>query len=71
MPVGYESLLKESLKCNICIDKNQMDRLIKESKITPEFPHEIVKGKYYLLEKKEERHKGIPQGGIISPLLMN
>ena len=71
MPAGYEALLKEILKCNICIDKNQMDRLIKESKIKTESPLEVVKGKYYLLEKKETRHKGIPQGGIISPLLMN
>lgn len=71
MPVGYEALLKEILKSNICIDKNQMDRLIKESKIKHDFPLEVVKGKYYLLESKEKRHKGIPQGGIISPLLMN
>lgn len=63
MPIGYEFLLKRILKSNILeldTDKNPF------SNYTVENP------KYYKkVLDKADNNTGVPQGGIISPLLMN
>lgn len=63
MPTGYEFLLKRILKSNILeldTDKNPFSNYTVENK------------KYYkIVLDKSDNNTGVPQGGIISPLLMN
>lgn len=63
MPIGYEFLLKRILKSNILeldTDKNPF------SNYTIENPK-----CYKIVLDKSHNNTGVPQGGIISPLLMN
>lgn len=63
MPTGYEFLLKRILKSNILeldTEKNPFSSYTTENK------------KYYkIVLDKSDNNTGVPQGGIISPLLMN
>jgi hypothetical protein len=61
MPQGYENLIKKLLKTNIY------------EAVPPKFGKYIrnpIK-QYKLIIAKSDNNTGIPQGGIISPLLMN
>lgn len=63
MPRGYEHLLKSMLEAKIMeqIDEGPIHKIL-----------ETGETKYKTLELlPEEKGKGIPQGGVISPLLMN
>lgn len=61
MPRGYEHLLKSMLEAKIMelVDEGPIHKILDEAKYkTLEIP-------------PEEKGKGIPQGGVISPLLIN
>jgi len=63
MPTNYEYLLSRILKTTIVeLDKDN----------NPYSDYTLNKEKRYnIIIHKSENKKGIPQGGIISPLLMN
>jgi hypothetical protein len=66
MPKGFELILKKILKPEI--------KTREETKFPPRIISNLLpflKGKLTTIVPKNELQAGIPQGGIISPLLMN
>lgn len=70
MPLGYEHLLPRILGAEII--QRHIKNPTNDTESTAEL--ETVKRfnkKFQIITKAEENVRGVPQGGIISPMLMN